>query len=62
MSRDPLRIPALLARLQAVWEKYPDMRLGQLICTTMSGHPFYVEDEPLIRDIESVLGMTASTE
>jgi hypothetical protein len=29
--RDPARIPKLLLKLCALWEMYPDMRLGQLI-------------------------------
>lgn len=29
--RDPARIPRIGAKLIAVWEMYPDWRLGQLI-------------------------------
>lgn len=29
--RDPARIPRLIEALQAAWEKYPDLRLGQLV-------------------------------
>jgi len=30
-TRDPKRIPRILKKLQELWEKYPDLRLGQLI-------------------------------
>jgi len=29
--RNPNRIPRIMAKLQALWEEYPDLRLGQLI-------------------------------
>ncbi len=29
--RDPARIPVILARLQAAWERSPDLRLTQLV-------------------------------
>jgi hypothetical protein len=29
--RDPARISALLRRVEALWRKYPDWRLGQLL-------------------------------
>lgn len=30
-GRDPRRIPVILAELSLLWEKYPDLRLVQLI-------------------------------
>ena len=29
--RDPKRIQIILKKLEKIWEKYPDMRLGQLL-------------------------------
>ena len=52
--RDPERITRVLAKLEQIWKKCPDMRLGQLVISlnpNTAVHPFYVEDET----IESVL-------
>jgi uncharacterized protein YihD (DUF1040 family) len=58
--RDPTRIPRILARLQAVWEKHPDMRLGQLIVNAAGVDPFYIEDEKLAYMIEEFDARSAS--
>jgi hypothetical protein len=52
--RDPKRIPAVLKRLEKVWMKCPDLRLGQLVFigSPLMTSPFYVEDEELISGIE----------
>ena len=53
--RDPNRIINILSRLKKVWEKYPDMRLTQLILNVESNDtPFlyYKEDEDFINSIE----------
>jgi uncharacterized protein YihD (DUF1040 family) len=50
--RDPKRIPAILARLQAVWEQYPDLRLMQLIGNVLPDDPYYVEDGEALRRLE----------
>ena len=45
--RDPERIERLLSLIQRVWEKYPDLRLGQLLIVTgafSTEDNFYVED------------------
>lgn len=31
MPRDPRRIPRILKRIEKLWERYPDQRLGQLL-------------------------------
>jgi len=52
--RDPSRIRPLLDRLTTIWEKYPDLRLGQLIL----GVPrepsviYNMEDGKLLKEIE----------
>ncbi len=48
--RDPKRIPKILKAIEKVWEKYPDMRLGQLITNVIEEeHLFYIEDDSLIK-------------
>lgn len=45
--RDPERIERLLSLIQRVWEKHPDLRLGQLLIVTgafSAEDNFYVED------------------
>ena len=56
--RDPNRIPIMIARLQAVWEQLPDMRLGQLISNVITD-PFYIEDEELLTNIERYMKKVA---
>lgn len=52
--RDPRRIKQVLKKLEKVWKKNPDLRLGQLVFAlsthsneTWEAHPqlFYTEDE-----------------
>lgn len=50
--RDPERIPVILGRLRKVWEKNPNLRLGQLI-TNVFGDAYYIEDEKLVEALES---------
>lgn len=56
--RDPNRIDQLLARLKAIWERNPDLRLGQLILNVASDPVlYYVEDEELITAMEKLYGL-----
>ena len=53
--RDPARIPKVLAEVQKVWEKHPDLRLGQLVVVAASQaymDAFYIEDENLVKGME----------
>lgn len=56
--RDPERIPEILNRLRTVWEKHPDLRLGQLIENVFPNTDFdqisgrHLECEEYIRTIE----------
>jgi len=56
--RDPKRISNILNRLQRIWEKYPDLRLGQLIENVFPNTEFdyissyYLEDFPFIETLE----------
>lgn len=48
--RDPKRIPKILKAIEKVWEKYPDMRLGQLIANVVDESAIYfLEDELLVK-------------
>jgi len=61
--REPKRIPKILQRLQNVWQKHPDLRLGQIIINAMKTECtslFYVEDECLIKLIEKLSGLLES--
>ncbi len=40
--REPERIPRIMAKLQKLWEKYPELRFFQLINVT---ELFYLEDD-----------------
>ena len=47
--RNKERIDDICIRLAALWKKYPDLRLGQLILNVMQDPAlYYVEDEDLI--------------
>jgi len=56
--RDTGRIPKILKRLQRIWEKEPDLRLGQLIENVFPNTEFdyissyYLEDIPFIETLE----------
>jgi hypothetical protein len=48
-TRDPDRIPVILGQLEQLWERYPDLRLGQLILNALQVDFYHVEDEDFIR-------------
>lgn len=46
--RDPKRIGKVLGELRKVWDRYPDLRLGQLLDNVLAKeNMFYIEDETL---------------
>ena len=48
------RIPNILDRVGKIWEKYPDLRLGQLLLNCFSDPLlYYIEDDKLIESLES---------
>ncbi len=62
--RDPDRIDVVLKTLQKAWERFPDMRLMQLLEVIIVHHDkfnkdrdtnFYVEDTHLIHAIEGFI-------
>ena len=55
--RDPARIEPTLAELRRIWERYPDMRLGQLVVNgarRVDRDPFNVEDDLLLHGLRQV--------
>jgi hypothetical protein len=55
--RNVTRIRPLMERLIAVWERHPDLRLGQIVSNASPERDsFSIEDEALIRSIERQLG------
>lgn len=62
MMRDPKRIWPLCSALYALWMRFPDWRLGQLIENlTGCSDNFYVEDDDLMRMIQAVYDGTHDT-
>jgi uncharacterized protein YihD (DUF1040 family) len=51
--RDPNRIPGVLQEVQKLWEKHPDLRLGQLLLCTLKQNEdlFNCEDDVLMQRI-----------
>lgn len=55
--RDPNRISKVLDSIKKIWEKYPDMRLGQLICNVLRDPTlYYVEDDELVEFLNAYYG------
>jgi predicted HTH domain antitoxin len=59
--RDPGRIPMVMAKLQAIWERYPGMRLGQLLIAVIQANEtdaglFHLEDDRLVEMLEGFVG------
>lgn len=51
--RDVTRIEPMLEELKSVWEQYPDLRLGQLICDIVPEDKlYYVEDDMMLKQIK----------
>ena len=47
--REAKRIDIILQELSNLWHKYPDLRLGQLICNVIQDPAlYYIEDDKLI--------------
>lgn len=52
--RDPNRIPHILDKIKKLWEKNPDLRLGQLIINATGIDPYYIEDDALVQALEAL--------
>jgi hypothetical protein len=59
--RDVDRIPRILNKLQLVWSRVPDWRLGQLIYNIARNKPsnthdiFYFEDGDLEKELDKII-------
>ena len=52
--RDPERIPEMMALVSALWNRYPEWRLAQLVenahaAAGVPGEAYFAEDEVLVR-------------
>ena len=62
MARDPKRIKEILNSIEAIWQKYPDFRLGQLVenarMTKIENNPtcdlYYLEDTAMLEKLEKL--------
>ena len=53
--RDPNRIPEILHRIEVIWLRNPDLRLGQIISHVVDPKYLYeIDDEKFIKMIEYV--------
>ena len=63
--KNNVRIPIILKEIEQLWEKYPDLRLGQLLSligatkTGSKSHIFYLEDEELFAKVREIRRDTA---
>jgi hypothetical protein len=57
---DPNRIDPILAALRRVWERHPELRLGQIVVNAASlgatpdAPVFYVNDEKMVVGLEKL--------
>jgi hypothetical protein len=59
--RDPARIDAIVGLLHALWRKYPEWRLGQLVLNAHAaarspGEVYFAEDDVLEDGLRKLLG------
>ena len=61
--RDPSRIKPILAEIEALWVKYPQLRLGQLIGNCFHTEDiYYIEDRRLIQKLKETYDKTDSNQ
>lgn len=61
--RDKERIESTLKTIESIWNKYPDLRLGQLILNVCSDPVlYYIEDDKLIQELKDYYTNTNITE
>jgi len=61
--RDPQRIEKILNYIRTIWEKNPDLRLGQLIGNLVGDCGptlYYMEDNELVKALESMYQVKTS--
>lgn len=50
MAREISRIEPMLDEFRKLWEKYPDLRFGQLVCNIVPENQlFYVKDDIMLQ-------------
>lgn len=55
--RNPDRIDEIILEVARLWKKYPDLRLGQLLCNVLRDPAlYYVEDADLIAALKEYYG------
>lgn len=53
MAREISRIEPMLDEFRKLWEKYPDLRFGQLVCNIVPENQlFYVQDDIMLERIQ----------
>lgn len=53
MAREISRIEPMLDEFRKLWEKYPDLRFGQLVCNIVPENQlFYVKDDIMLERIQ----------
>lgn len=53
--RSKQRIPIILKEIENIWSKYPDLRLGQLLCNVVTDPMlYYIEDDLLIKRLKEI--------
>ena len=61
MARDPERIISILSKVHEVWNRWPDMRFGQLLIALDVAHEgtdiFYIEDDVMEEKIDKAITM-----
>jgi uncharacterized protein YihD (DUF1040 family) len=61
--RDLARIAPLLELIEAIWRRYPDMRLCQLIGNALpNGDPYFVEDDVLAVELHRLYDSLGSND
>ena len=58
--RDPDRLDPMLYTIRQIWQRYPDMRLGQLLVNAINPNTpcpeiFHAEDEVLLAKLQGLL-------
>ena len=56
MNRDPERITPTLAKIEELWKKVPQLRLGQFLgnCAKAEIQLYYMEDDVLLKKLEAM--------
>jgi len=59
--RDPARIKTVLATIEELWTRYPQLRLGQLIGNCFHTEDiYYIEDRKLVEKLKETYDQTNS--